>query len=368
MSEYIQEIINQIKDFINIEFGFCDETGTIIGCSIPSKVGKIDTNIPQVLESNEDVCLINDYVYQKYYRNSALDFIVFINNPNQDAINYIQAISICIINLRNLTESYISKSNLIKNIINGTISSGEILLRAKELHLPQNAKRIVYLIRTEKSNKTQVIEIIQGIFPDRNKDFVIGLDDQNIVLVKELNSEENDPKTIEKIATLLVEAINSEIMIKAYVGIGTPFNSLTELPRSFKEAQTALSIGEIFYSNKYVINYNNLGLGRLVFQLPKDLCELFLKEVFKGRPEDTLDEETLLTINKLFENNLHISEAARQLYMHRNTLVYRLEKIQKTIGLDLKKFEDALLFKIGLLINEYLKKTSEKETTHIDNN
>lgn len=359
MAEYIQDIVNQIKGFINIEFGFCDDTGTILGCSDESKVGIIDENIPEILGWSEDVCVLEDYVYQKYYRDKNVDFIVFIRNPNQDAINYINAISICIINLKNMKESYSTRANFIRGIILGEVPAADISLKARELHFAQGVTRVVMLVRLHKPSKSNVYEIIQSIFPNKDKDFIVSMDELNTVLIKEVKPDDN--VSLQKFASVIIDTLSSEIMVKAYVGIGALFNSMTDLFRSYKEAQTALTIGEIFYGDQYIINFDKLGLGRLIYQLPTELCKLFLDEVFKDVDEEILDEETLLTINKLFENNLHVSETARQLYLHRNTLVYRLEKIQKTTGLDLKRFDDAIVFKIGLLIREYLKKVSQNE-------
>ena len=359
MSDYIQDIIKQIKGFINVEFGFCDETGTILGCSIESKAGTLDENISTVLEANEDVCLVNNYVYQKYHDDKTVDFIVFIKNPNQEAINYINAISVCIINLKNLKESYSNRANFIRSIILEEIRPDDILAKAREQHLSQNAARVVYLIRIHKASGANACEVIQSIFPNKNKDFTITLDELNTVLIKEIKPEED--MSLEKIASVIIDALNSEVMVKAYIGIGGVFNNIVDLLKSFKEAQIALTIGEIFYGNKYIINFNKLGLGRLIYQLPTEFCTLFLNEILKEADDNLLDEETLITVNKLFENNLHISETSRQLYVHRNTLVYRLEKIQKATGLDLKRFDDAVVFKMGLLIREYLKKMSQQE-------
>ena len=116
----------------------------------------------------------------------------------------------------------------------------------------------------------------------------------------------------------------------------------------------ALDVGKIFYSHKKVIAYGNLGIGRLIYQLPLPLCKMFIKEIFDDKTPDDFDEETLTTINKFFENNLNVSETSRQLYIHRNTLVYRLDKLQKSTGLDLRVFEDAITFKIALMVVKYM--------------
>ncbi|MGE5328153.1 MAG: helix-turn-helix domain-containing protein [Deltaproteobacteria bacterium] len=356
MDQYIQEIINQIKGFINIEFGFCDISGIILGCSDQSKMGSFDHNISAVLESGEDVCIVEEYVYQKYYRDGIIDFIAFIRNPNQDAINYINAISICIINLKKIKENYTTRLNFISEIIKGEVAISDINNKARELQLINPVTRVIFLVKVYKPSKNNISDIIQSIFPNRNSDFVIKLDEYSTALVKELYHKEE--LTPDKIAAIILDTLNSEIMIKAYVGIGGTFDNIVDIVRSFEQAQAAVSVGEIFYPDRFIINYNRLGLGRLICQIPRELAQAFLDEIFTDAYEEVMNEETVGTINKLFENNLHISEASRQLYLHRNTLVYRLEKIQKSIGLDLKKFDDAVIFKIALLIREYLDKTS----------
>jgi carbohydrate diacid regulator len=198
-------------------------------------------------------------------------------------------------------------------------------------------------------------EIIQNLFPDRLKDFVVVIDDESAALIKELN-DDYDFKKIDQIAKNIVDTLNTESMLKAKIGIGTPVESLNEIGRSFKEAQTALLVGNIFENDKSVINYNSLGLGRLIYQLPETLCKLFLDEVFTKGAYESLDNETILTIQKFFENNLNVSETSRLLYVHRNTLVYRLDKIQKITGLDLRNFDDAIIFKVSMLVKKYLDK------------
>lgn len=359
MEQYIQEIINQIKGFINIEFGFCDVTGSVLGCSDQSKVGSFDHNIVTILEMGEDVCIIEDYVYQKYYRDDVIDFIVFVKNPNQEAVNYINAISICIINLKKIKESYTTRLNFIRDVIKGEVAVSDIPAKAKEVQLNNCVDRAVFLIKAHKISKNSINEIIQSIFPNRNSDFVVKLDEYSTVLIKELNQGEDF--TPDKVAAIIIDTLSSEVMIKSSIGIGAIFSNIADLIKSFEQAQAAISIGEIFYPDRYVINYNKLGLGRLIYQIPRELAQMFLNEIFMNADEEIMDEETVTTINKLFENNLHVSEASRQLYLHRNTLIYRLDKIQKTIGLDLKKFDDAVVFKIALLILEYLKKTSKNQ-------
>ena len=179
------------------------------------------------------------------------------------------------------------------------------------------------------------------------------MDEKNIILVKELKPNENY-EDMDKTAKVILDMLNTEAMTKVHVSYGTIVNEIKEVSRSYKEAKMALDVGKIFYSDKHVVAYNNLGIGRLIYQLPMSLCRMFIKEIFDGKSPDDLDEETLITINKFFENNLNVSETSRQLYIHRNTLVYRLDKLQKSTGLDLRVFEDAITFKIALMVVKYM--------------
>ena len=213
--------------------------------------------------------------------------------------------------------------------------------------------RIVFLIKFFGKSDVIPFDMVQNMFPDKNKDYVISVGEHDIVLVKEIKPN-YDMREIEKIAKTIADTLSSEFYAKVTIGIGTAVDSIKDLARSFKEAQVAIEVGKVFDTEKYIISYENLGIGRLIYQLPTTLCEMFLQEVFKKNPIDALDKETLFTINKFFENNLILSETARKLFVHRNTLVYRLEKIKKLTGLDLREFDDAITFKVALMVKKYL--------------
>jgi carbohydrate diacid regulator len=195
------------------------------------------------------------------------------------------------------------------------------------------------------------------MFPDKTKDFIIGLDEKDIVLVREIKHENllhDKTEETEKVAREIVSTASSEFFTKAVVGIGSPAAEIKDLSRSFKDAQLALEVGKVFENEKDVINYKNLGIGRIIYQLPTTLCEVFLDEVFKSGALESLDRESLMTIRNFFENNLNVSETSRKLFVHRNTLVYRLEKIKKLTGLDLREFEHAIVFKVAMMVKNYL--------------
>ena len=219
--------------------------------------------------------------------------------------------------------------------------------------------RGVFLIRQLEKIDPAAIEIVQGLFPDKQKDFVFSVNETDIVLIKELmpNAERSE---LTKYAKQIEDTLNSELFVKTVIGVGSIAKHLRELAERYKEAQVAIEVGKVFDNEKMIIHYDNLGIGRIIYQLPTTLCEMFLSEVFKKSPIDALDQETLYTINKFFENNLNVSETSRKLFVHRNTLVYRLEKIKKLTGLDLREFDHAIVFKVALMVKKYLQSQSNK--------
>ena len=229
----------------------------------------------------------------------------------------------------------------------------DVYNRAKKLHIPVEAKRVVILVEIRNEKDQDAIEILKNMFISRSNDFITAIDEKNIIIVRNLE-ESDDYESIEAIARMIVDMLNSEAMAKARVSYGNIIHEIKDVSRSYKEAKMALDVGKIFYVEKNIVGYNNLGIGRLIYQLPMPLCEMFMKEVFGGKLPESLDDETLNTINKFFDNNLNISETSRQLFLHRNTLVYRLEKIQKSTGLDIRVFDDALTFKIALMVSSYM--------------
>ena len=234
-----------------------------------------------------------------------------------------------------------------------------IFTKAKELHFNVDITRVALLVRVVSTNDVSAYDVIQNLFPDKQKDFVFNISESDIVLIKEIKSG-IDSKDLEKLARSIVDTLSSEFYTKAIVGIGTSVVGIKDLARSFKEAQVALEVGKVFDTDQSIVSYDNLGIARLIYQLPTTLCNTFLKEVFKTGSIDSLDHETLFTIHKFFENNLNVSETSRKLFVHRNTLVYRLEKIKKLTGLDLREFDHAIIFKIALMVKKYLNSSPTK--------
>jgi carbohydrate diacid regulator len=229
----------------------------------------------------------------------------------------------------------------------------DIYNRAKKLHIEIAKPRIVYLIEAHYDRDNGAMEMLKSLFSPQSGDVVTAVDERYMILIKQL-SPEDDYTTVEHIAKTIVDMMNTEAMLRVQVAFGTIVGELKDVSKSFKEAKMALDVGKIFYADKDVVGYNTLGIGRLIYQLPVNLCHMFIEEIFGGDIPEELDEETLTTVNTFLENNLNVSETARQLYVHRNTLLYRLEKLQKATNLDIRVFDDALTLKIALMVVNYL--------------
>ena len=226
--------------------------------------------------------------------------------------------------------------------------------KVREFKIPYSCPRLAYLIRIEQAEVIDCIEILQNLFPDRKTSYILAMDEETIALLTDYPKD--SPKQIDSVARLILYNLNTESMVKIYIGIGMPAENLKDTAKSYREASLGLTVVGIFESNSYVMRYDKLGLGRLIYQLPPTLCHMLLYEVFTKGAYESLDRETLLTIRKYFKNNLNGSETSRQLFVHRNTLVYRLDKVQKITALDLRSFDNAVLFKLASMVRKYLEK------------
>ena len=259
--------------------------------------------------------------------------------------------------LESLISAYkekLDRNRFVQNLLLDNLLLVDIYNQAKKMRIPTELKRVVFLIEPKNEGDNLVLETMKGLYATGNKDFVTAVDEKHIILVKALEGAEDYPRLIQ-IARVLVDTLNMEAMVSVRVSIGTMVEELKDVSRSYKEAEMALEVGRVFYPEKNILAYNELGIGRLIHQLPPSLCEMFLAEVFENGEAETFDEEELTTVYTFFDNNLNISETARQLYIHRNTLVYRLEKIQKKTGLDVRVFDDALTFKIAIMVAKHMR-------------
>ena len=348
-----QGIVHQLKDSLNRVVGVIDETGTVISCSELGKISEVVSGLPSSVFTDGESVVIGGFTYRAFGSPLHLEYAVFIEGADELAAKYAEICCISMSSIKQFYDEKYDRSNFIKNIILDNILPGDIFLKARELHFNNEVSRVVLLIRITENNDATVFDIMQSLFPEKNKDFIINLNENDIVLVKEVHHN-IETKDLEKLASSISESLLSQFYAKTLIGIGTTVTNIKDLARSFKEAQVSLEVGKVFDTEKTIVSYDHLGIARLIYQLPTTLCDMFLREVFKRGSIESLDAETLFTIQKFFENNLNVSETSRKLFVHRNTLVYRLEKIKKLSGLDLREFDDAIVFKVALMVKKYL--------------
>ena len=349
-----QNVVLQIKETTDKVLGVLDGEGTVISCSDLGLIGNKWPEYVDPIAHAEGRC----FSYQgKSFKalngwGTQFDYAVFVMADDDVGRAVCSVASVSLNGAKAYYEEKHDRGSFIKNIISDNIMLGDIYMRAKELHVDPEVPRGVFVIRNLNQAEAVHPDAIQNLFPDRQTDFVLNVDDVDVALIHQLS--DNGERELGRIAAMVEEALRDGGESRVVVGVGTVANHLRDLAKSYKEAQIAIEVGKVFDTEKYVINYENLGIGRLIYQLPTTLCEMFLMEVFKKNPIDALDQETLFTIHKFFENNLNVSETARKLFVHRNTLVYRLEKIKKLTGLDLREFDDAITFKVALMVKKYL--------------
>jgi carbohydrate diacid regulator len=342
-----------MRDTMDATIGVVDENATIIACSDLTKIGTTNEFVSLDLSDTHDIFIRDGYTYKPFGPHAKPDYAVFVEGTDEAASKYASILSITLSNIKQYYDEKYDRNNFIKNVVLDNVLPGDIVIKARELHFNAEISRVVLLIRIVSSNDISAYDVIQNLFPDKNKDFVFNITENDIVLVKEIKSTV-ESKDLENLARSISDTLSSEFYTRVNVGIGTAVTSVKELARSFKEAQMALEVGKVFDTDKVIVSYDNLGIARLIYHLPTTLCDTFLHEVFKRGSIESLDHETLFTIQKFFENNLNVSETSRKLFVHRNTLVYRLEKIKKLTGLDLREFDHAIVFKVALMVRKYL--------------
>lgn len=348
-----QGVLQQMHDIINCEIGVIDCDALVIACSDSSRIGYTNEFISLDLNETYDYFIRDGYTYMPFGPKPKNEYYAFVEGTDETAYKYVSLLSVALSNLQQLYDEKYDRNNFVKNVVLDNILPGDIQLKARELHFNSSVTRVVFLIRIVASNDVSAFDVIQNLFPDKSKDFVFTISETDIVLIKEVrpNIESGD---LEKLAFSIADTLLSEFYTRVNIGVGTVVDNVRNLAVSFREAQIALEVGKVFDTDKSIISYENLGIARLIYHLPTNLCETFLKEVFKKGSIESLDQETLFTIQKFFENNLNVSETSRKLFVHRNTLVYRLEKIKKLTGLDLREFDHAIIFKIALMVKKYL--------------
>ena len=349
-----QGVIYQMKEAFDRIIGVIDENGVVISCSDLGRMGEIREGARKEFPFSSEFMTADGYTYRSLgTTNQKSEYVVFVEGEDKMAEKMSKMLAVSLGNIKSLYDEKYDKGSFIKNIIMDNILPSDIYIKSKELHFNAEEPRVVFLIKFFGKTDMMPFEMLQNMFPDKSKDYVISVGEHDIVLVKELKAG-TEMREIERLAINISDTLSTEFYTKVVIGISTIVDNIKDLAKAYQEAQVALEVGKVFETEKNIISYENLGIGRLIYQLPTTLCEMFLQEVFKKGSLDSLDRETLMTIQCFFENNLNVSETSRKLFVHRNTLVYRLEKIRKFTGLDLREFEHAITFKVALMVKKYL--------------
>lgn len=352
-NQILQNTIDGLKGITRTDLCVIDAEGKVMASTFP-EAEKYTAPAQAFATSQADSQVINGCQFFKVFDDHQLEYILLARGDSEDAYMIGKIANFQIQNLLVAYKERFDKDNFIKNLLLDNLLLVDIYNRAKKLHIDIEVRRVVFIVETNREKDGNELEKIRSLFGTKSKDFVTAVDEKNIIVVKELAQTETYAD-LNKTAEVIINLFRSDTNNNVHVSYGTIVNELKEVSRSFKEARMALDVGKIFFENQDVIAYSQLGIGRLIYQLPIPLCKMFIKEIFDGKTPDEFDEEILTTINKFFENSLNVSETSRQLYIHRNTLVYRLDKLQKSTGLDLRVFEDAITFKIALMVVKYMK-------------
>jgi len=361
-TQILQNTAIGLKNITKFDISIFERDGKVIASTEEGMLGKQVEELQAFVSSPAEGQSLAGYNYFKVSDNNVTEYVVAAKGEDVESYRVGQ---IAAFNLQTLLVAYkerFDKDNFIKNLLLDNLLLVDIYSRSKKMHIENHVKRVVYLMSVntgENAADSVSAEMLREFFPKRNHDFVTAVDEDSVILVKELSVGDN--AEIERIGKEISDMIFEASNQRPYIAFGTVVNDLKFVSASFKEAKMALEVGKIFEPEKNIVSYNNLGIGRLIYQLPMTLCKVFLEEVLQDISLEYLDDETFVTVNKFFENNLNVSETSRQIYIHRNTLVYRLDKLQKLTGLDLRSFDDAIVFKITLMVNQYVKYKEERE-------
>ena len=361
VSQILQKMVTDINRIIKEDCSIWSTEGVCLATT-SNDIGNVETDVKSLLKETEDrsVQVTNETAcFVVRYEGDAI--YIFAIHKVIDNIAIMGKLCVSQFeNMMHLYEKRVDRNRFFQQLVLDNLLLVDVHSQAKKMNLEVNAKRMVFVIEPKKKGDGLLLETMRGIYDNGAKDVVISVDETRIILVKTL-AKSDTYQEVNRIAKTLVDTLSAEAMVQVRVAYGSIVEELKDVSKCYKEAGMALDVGRIFYAHKEVLAYNELGIGRLIYQLPYSLCEMFLQEVFHGNALEQFDKETLATVNAFFENDLNISETARKMYLHRNTLGYRLDKIQKTTGLDVKKFEDALTFKIALMVSDHMKFVQSQE-------
>lgn len=351
-NQILQNTIEGLKAIARVELCVVDTEGKEVAST--TNMGECVGAALEFASSPADSQEIQGYQYFKIFDEQQLEYIMVAGGAGEDVYMVGKMVAFQIQSLLTAYKERFDKDNFIKNLLLDNLLLVDIYSRTKKLHIQTDVKRAVMIVESDNGKDNNALDIVRANYGSNNKDFITAVDENNVIVVKDLSDGDN-ARDIDKAARAIETLLENEGIKNVHIAYGTIVNELKEVSRSYKEAKMALDVGKIFFDERDIIAYSELGIGRLIYQLPIPLCKMFIKEIFGGKSPDDFDEETLMTINKFFENSLNVSETSRQLFIHRNTLVYRLDKLQKSTGLDLRVFEDAITFKIALMVVKYMK-------------
>ncbi len=352
-NQILQNTIEGLTSITRIDLCVMDTDGKTLASTFPEQKN-YEEEVISFAESPADSQVVQDDQFFKIFDDHQLEYVLLASGSGDDV--YMIG-KVAVFQIQSLLVAYkerFDKDNFIKNLLLDNLLLVDIYNRAKKLHIDTDVKRVIFIIEEKHEKDGNTLDNVRTLLGNSSKDFVTAVDEKNIIVVKELE-EKDTADDLEAIAQNIYETLKNDGEEDVLVAYGTIVDDIKEVSTSYKEAKLALDVGKIFFDDQHVIAYSALGIGRLIYQLPIPLCKMFIKEIFGDKSPDDFDDETLTTVNKFFENNLNVSETSRQLYIHLNTLVYRLDKLQKSTGLDLRVFDDAITFKIALMVVKYMK-------------
>ena len=358
-NQVLQSTLEGLKSISRVELCVMDTEGILLASTFEG-AEQFRDSIGSFVNSPADSQVISGYQFFKVMDENQLEYILIASGNSDDVYMVGKMAAFQIQTLLVAYKERFDKDNFIKNLLLDNLLLVDIYNRAKKLHIATDTRRVVFIMEISNEKENSSLETIRSIFGNRSSDFITAVDEKSIIIVRELDNAESYPE-MASLAESMLDVLPEEKRKNAVIAYGTIVDEIKDVSRSYKEARMALDVGKIFFTENKVIAYSSLGIGRLIYQLPIPLCKMFIKEIFGSKSPDEFDEETLTTINKFFDNNLNVSETSRQLYIHRNTLVYRLDKLQKSTGLDLRVFEDAITFKIALMVVRYMKYMEDQE-------
>lgn len=352
-NQVIQSSIDELKNITKVDLCVMDLEGLVVASTF--ETSEISSElIMNFIQSPADSQIVGGYHMLKILEDGDVVYVLVARGTGADA--YMIG-KVAVSEIQNLVIAYkehFDKNNFFQNLLLDNLLLVDIYNRAKKLRIETEHPRVVFLVEAQNDKDNIAMELLKNLFEEQGDCYLTAVEQKNIIMIKGVSSV-NAYEEVEQTAQVIVDMLNSEAMLVAKVAYGTIVGELKEVSKSYKEAKMALDVGKIFYSEKAITAYNTLGIGRLIYQLPINLCRIFIKEIFGDSIPEELDDELLTTVQKFFDNNLNVSETSRQLFVHRNTLVYRLEKLHQSTGLDIRTFDDALTFKIALMVVNYMK-------------